>query len=179
MTEGEFRKQCAETAQEGREAEEDTLRDKYETKIKRIEDKLAREERELVEDQAEAQARKIESYVGTAETLAGFLGFGRKRSISATMSKHRMTKKKEADIEESKEEIEVFKRDLAEIEEELVQELEEIMGRWGEAAAKIEETVLTPYKKNIHLELFGVAWIPHWRLEVGSEVLEVKGYGVE
>jgi hypothetical protein len=178
MTEGGFRKQCAEAAQEGREAEEEGLKDKYEKKIKKVEDKLAKEERELAEDQAEAQARKIESYVGTAETLAGFLGFGRKRSISATISKHRMTKKSEADIEESKEEIEAFKRDLAEIEEELVEELEEIKERWGDAAAEIEETVITPYKKNIHLELFGVAWIPHWRLEIGSEVLEVKGHGV-
>ncbi len=177
MTEEGFRKKCAESAQEAREAEEDKLRDKYEKKIKSIEDKLAKEERELAEDQAEAQARKIESYVGTAETLAGFLGFGRKRSISATMSKHRMTKKAEADIEESKEEIEAVKRDLAEIEKELIQELEEIKERWEEAAAEIEETVITPYKKNIHLELFGVAWMPHWSLEVGGETIEVLGYG--
>ncbi|KPK95083.1 MAG: hypothetical protein AMJ88_01885 [Anaerolineae bacterium SM23_ 63] len=179
MTEEEFTRQCAEAAQEGREAEEDKLRDKYETKIKRIEDKLTREERELSEDQAEAQARKIEGYVGTAETVASFLGFGRRRSISAAMSKHRMTKKAEADIEESIEQIEIFKQDLAEIEKELVGELEEIKERWGEAAAKIEETVITPFKKDIHLELFGVAWIPHWRLEIGAEALEVLGYGSE
>ncbi|KPK88430.1 MAG: hypothetical protein AMJ88_19025 [Anaerolineae bacterium SM23_ 63] len=179
MTEEEFGKQCAEVAREAREAEEDKLRDKYETKIKRIEDKLTREERELSDDQTEAQARKIESYVGTAETLAGFLGFGRKRSISATMSKHRMTKKAEADIEESMAQIEAFKQDLAEIEKELVGELEEIEERWGEATEKIEETVITPFKKDIHLELFGVAWIPHWRLEIGSEVLELIGYRSE
>ena len=177
MSEGEFRKQCAEVAQEGREAEEDKLRDKYQKKIKRIRDKLTKEERELSEDQAEHQARKVEGYISTAETVAGFLGIGRRRSISATMSKHRMTKKAEADIEESVEEIETFKRELAEIEEELVEELEEINERWGEAAALIEEMVITPYKKNIHLELFGVAWIPHWRLEIGTEVLEVIGCG--
>jgi predicted nucleic acid-binding Zn-ribbon protein len=90
-----------------------------------------------------------------------------------------MAKKAEADIEESMEEIEDLKEDLAEIEEELVEELEEIKERWGEAAAEIEETVITPYKKNIHLELFGVAWVPHWRLEVGGEALEVRGYGAE
>jgi hypothetical protein len=177
MTEGEFQKQCAEAAQEGREAEEDELRDKYEKKIERIEAKLTKEERELSEDQAEHQARKVEGYISAAETVAGFLGFGRRRSVSAAMSKQRMTKKAEADIEESMEEIEAFKQDLAEIEKELVEELEEIEERWDEAAAKIEETVITPYKKNIHLELFGVAWIPHWRLGIGSEALEVLGYG--
>ena len=75
------------------------------------------------------------------------------------------------------EEIEDLKEDMAEIEKELVEELEEIKERWGEAAAEIEETVITPYKKNIHLEVFGVAWTPHWRLAIGSEVLEVIGYG--
>jgi hypothetical protein len=63
------------------------------------------------------------------------------------------------------------------MEEELVEELEEIKERWGEAAVEVEETVITPYKKNIHLELFGVAWIPHWRLAVGRETFEVLGYG--
>ncbi len=87
-----------------------------------------------------------------------------------------MTKKAEADIEESMEEIEAFKQDLADIEEELVEELEEIKERWEKAAEEIEETVITPLKKNIHLELFGVAWIPHWRLEIGIEALEVIGY---
>jgi hypothetical protein len=179
VTEEEFRKQCAEAAQEGREAEEDGLRDKYEKKIERIEDKLAKEERELSEDQAEHQARKVEGYISIGETVAGFLGVGRRRSISATMSKQRMAKKAEADIEESIEEIEELKQDLAEMEEELVEELEEIKERWSEVAAEIEETVITPYKKNIHLELFGVAWMPHWRLEVGSEVLEVRGFGLD
>ncbi|UCF59898.1 MAG: ATP-binding protein [Anaerolineaceae bacterium] len=177
MTEEEFRKQCAEAAQEAREAEEDELRDKYKKKIERIEDKLVKEERELSEDQAEHKARKVEGYISIGETVAGFLGVGSRRSISATMSKQRMTKKAEADIEESMEEIEELKQDLAEMEEELVEELEEIKERWGEAAAEIEETVITPYKKNIHLELFGVAWIPHWSLEVGRETFEVLGYG--
>jgi hypothetical protein len=177
MTEGEFRKRCTEAAQEGREDEEEELRDKYEKKIESIEEKLAKEQRELSEDQAEHQSRKVEGYISAAETVAGFLGIGRRRSISTTMTKRRMTQKAEADIEESIEEIETFKRELAEIEEELVEELEEIQERWGEAAAKIEETVITPYKKNIHLELFGVAWIPNWRLEIGAEALEVIGYG--
>jgi hypothetical protein len=177
MSEEEFRMKCAEAAQEGQEAEEDKLRDKYEKKIDRIKDKLSKEERELSEDQAEHQARKVEGYISAAETVAGFLGFGRRRSVSAAMSKQRMAKKAEADIEESMEEIEAFKKDLAEIEEELVEELEEIQERWDEMAAEIEETVITPYKKNIHLELFGVAWIPHWRLEIGTEALEVLGYG--
>jgi hypothetical protein len=177
LTEGEFRKQCAEAAQERREAEEDGLRDKYEKKIERLEDKLVKEERELSEDQAEHQARKMEGYINIGETVAGFLGVGRRRSISTTMTKHRMTKKAEADIEESIEEIEELKEDLAELEAELVEELEEIEERWGEAAAKIEEMVVQPFKKNIHLEHFGVAWMPHWRLDTGTEALEVKGFG--
>jgi hypothetical protein len=89
-----------------------------------------------------------------------------------------MTSKAKADIEESLEAIEDFKQELAELEEELNEELAELNDRWGEVAAEIEETVITPYKKNILMDLFGVAWFPYWRLEQNGETFEVPGYQV-
>jgi hypothetical protein len=44
-------------------------------------------------------------------------------------------------------------------------------------ALEIEETVIAPYKKNIRVDLFGVAWTPYWRVKVGEKELKLPGYG--
>ena len=176
-TEEAFRALCDEAAREAREAEEDKLREKYEKKIKRLEDKLAKEERELAEDQAELSARKMEEMATHAENVFGlFTGSRSSRRVTSSLTKRRMTSKAKADVEESLDEIERFKAELADIEEELAGELDEIRERWEDAVEEIEETVITPKKQDIRMALFAVAWFPYWQLQEGEEIFELPGY---
>jgi hypothetical protein len=177
-TDEAFQAICAEAAKKEREADTEKLRKKYETKIKRVEDKLVREERELSEDQAELSARKMEEMATHAENVLGlFTGSRSRRRVSSSLTKRRLTSKAKADVEESLDQIEAFKQELAEMEDELAQELESIEAHWAEIAADIEETTITPFKKDIRLDLFGVAWYPHWLLQSDDEILELPGYG--
>ena len=88
-----------------------------------------------------------------------------------------MTSKAKADVEESKDVIEDFMQELEDLRAELAQEIEEIHDRWDLVALEIEETVIAPYKKNIRVDLFGVAWTPYWRVKVGEKEHELPGYG--
>jgi hypothetical protein len=176
-TEEAFRALCDEAAKEAREAEEDKLRKKYEKKIKRLEDKLAKEERELAEDQAELSGRKMEEMATHAENVLGlFTGSRSSRRVTSSLTKRRMTSKAKADVEESLDEIERFKAELAEIEDELADELDEIRERWNDATEEIEETTITPKKKDIRLAMFAVAWFPYWQLQEGEETFELPGF---
>lgn len=178
MTKADFHKRCTEAAQKARDAETDKLKEKYDKKIKNINDKLVREERELAEDQSEHSARKMEEMATHAENVLGlFTGSRSRRRVSSSLTKRRMTAKAKEDIEESLDEIEAFKQELAELEIELAEELDEINDRWADAASEIEETVIAPFKKNIYLELFGVAWYPYWRVEDDKGAVELSGYG--
>lgn len=87
-----------------------------------------------------------------------------------------MTSKAKADIEESMDVIEVFKQELEDLEIEMNDAVEEIEDRWAEAAREIEEAAFTPYKKDIHVEMFGVAWFPYWQVKADEEVFELPGY---
>ncbi len=177
VTTAEFREQCAQAAQAARDDEAETLREKYEKKIKSIQTRLAKEERELAEDEAEHQSRKMEELATLGENLLGLFGGSRsRRRVSTSVTKRRMTAKAKADVEESLDVIEEFKQELAELEAELSQELDELDDRWGEAAFQIEELKLTPYKKDILIEHFGVAWYPFWQLEEGGKNFEVPGF---
>jgi hypothetical protein len=176
-TTAEFRAQCADAAREARDEEVEIIQEKYVKKTKTIQKRLAREQRELDEDQAEHSARKMEEMATHLENVIGIFGGSRsRRRVSTSMTKRRMTSKAKADIEESKDVIEDFKRELEDLEIEMNDAVEEIEERWAEAASEIEEAVFTPFKKDIHVDLFGVAWFPYWQVKAGEEVFELPGY---
>ncbi len=171
-----FQKMCEEAAEEKEDVEIDKLDAAYQRKIDSIEKKLTREERELREDEAALSRSKSEEYTSYAETALGFFGIGRKKSVSTAMSKRGRTARAQEDVEESIEEIAELKGDLAELREELQAELDEIEARWAEIAAEVTELPVAPYKKDIDVDLFGVAWVPHYLVQVEDGFEEFAGY---
>jgi hypothetical protein len=179
VSSAEFRQQCAAAARKQRDAEAKKVEDAYEKKIEAIQTKLEREEGELQQDQAELSGRTIEEVGNVAETLIGL--FGKRRSsrrISSAMTKRRMTSKASADVKESKEVIAGYKKEIEQLEKEKVQALEEIDQRWGEVASQVSEISVVPLKKDVLLDLFGVAWFPYYLVQMGEETVELPGYGV-
>ena len=175
-SQSDFRKICSEAAREKRDAEIEKLAAVYDKKIERLKDKIAREGRELKEDESELSQRKMEEWGTHAETVLGLFG-KRKRSVSSSLSKRRMTSKAKADVEESLDAIEDYKRDLAGLEKEKVEAIEEVEEKWSEVADDIIEISVTPYKKDVLVDLFGVAWMPTHVVESEGRRIELQGYG--
>jgi DNA repair exonuclease SbcCD ATPase subunit len=150
--------------------------DSYDNKIERLVDRLEREERELREDESDLSQRKMEEWGTHAENVLGLFG-GRKRRLSSSLSKRRMTGRARADVEESKEAIEDYNEDIAELEREKEHDLEEVKEKWSEIVDDMNEISVAPYKKDVLVELFGVAWMPNYAFWVGEEIEELPGYG--
>jgi hypothetical protein len=176
VSQAEFRKMCTEAAREELEDEAKKIADSYDKKIERIEDRLEREERELREDEADLSQRKMEEWGTHAENVLGLFG-GRRRRLSSSLSKRRMTGRARADVEESKEAIEDYQEDISELEREKERALEDVQEKWSEIADDMTEIPVAPYKKDVLIELFGVAWMPYHTLQVGNEIVELPGYG--
>jgi predicted transcriptional regulator len=176
LSEGEFRKLCSEEAREKRDAEIKKLKTKYKTKIERVQKKLSREKRELTEDEADFSQRKLEELGTHAENLLGLFG-GSRRRVSSSLTKRRMTSKAKADVEESKDAIEELENDLAELAEEIENLIDEIEDNWGEVAGDISQLPVSPLKKDIHVDLFGVAWMPFHNVEVDGKNEQLPGFG--
>jgi protein subunit release factor A len=177
MTEARFRELLSEAARKARDEEVEGLKDKYEAKIERVRDRLQKEERELSEGQSMLSSRKMEELATHAENILGLFGGSRStRRVSSSLTKRRMTTKAKADVEESIEVIEDLKVELGEMQAELTAEIDEIQERWEAVASEVDETVITPYKKDIRIELFGIAWVPYWRLQAGNREFTVPGF---
>jgi hypothetical protein len=173
-----FEKACQKAAAEKADVEADKVEARFEKKIDALETKLSREERELAEDEADYKQRKMEEAATHAETLFSLFS-KRRRSVSSSMSKRRMTAKAREDVEESEEEIERLKQDIDELEVEMKEALDELEAKWAEIAADITEIPVTPYKKDINVELFGVAWMPYHLVEDGGRFEEFTGFRIE
>jgi flagellar biosynthesis chaperone FliJ len=86
-----------------------------------------------------------------------------------------MTEKAEADVKESLQAIEEYERQVKELQAEQEEALEDVSERWEEIASQVSEIEVTPYKKDIQVELFGVAWTPYYLAQIGDQVLELEG----
>jgi len=51
------------------------------------------------------------------------------------------------------------------MEEDLREELEEVTERWQEAVDQVIEEPISPYKKDIFMELFGLVWLPYYAFD--------------
>ena len=160
VPEARFRRMLREVAQEGLEKELRKIREKYERKMVRLRDRLAREERELAEDLAEYEQRKREEWVTHAENVLG-LFLGRRRRLTSSLTKRRLTQKARADIEESRALIEEYRRRLQELETEMREALEEARTRWAELLEKVETTEVRPTRRDLEVEMFGIVWMPY------------------
>lgn len=172
----EFRKQCAEAARLVRDAELRKVTTSFKTKLQTLKDKLKREQRELQQDESELSQRRLEEGSTHLENVASLIGLGSKRRLSTSVTRRRMTAQAKADVVESKEAIAELETQLAALEAEQAAALEEVNQRWGEVANQVSETSVTPLKKDILLDFFGVAWMPYHLVKTGEQVEELPGF---
>jgi DNA repair exonuclease SbcCD ATPase subunit len=171
----EFRRLCAQAAREGRDAEREKVTASYDRKMDRLVDRLEREQRELAEDQTELSQRKMEEMGTHAELLLSVFS-RRRRSLSTSLRRRRMTAQARADVEESLEAIQSLEEDLLEIQRELEAALEQVNERWGDLANDIEEISVRPYKKDVLIDMFGIVWTPYHLVQIGKQLIELPGY---
>jgi len=176
VSQSEFRRMCAEAARSARNIEMDKVETRYEKKLDTIEDRLRREERELRQDEAELSQRKMEEMGTHAENVLSLFS-RRSRRLSTSLSKRRMTEQAKADVEESLDAIDDYKEQIRTLEKELAQAIEDVQAKWADIADDMTEIPVQPYKKDILVDLFGVAWMPTLVVEVDGHILKLPGFG--
>ncbi|MDH5607594.1 MAG: hypothetical protein OEY93_12000, partial [Anaerolineae bacterium] len=177
VTEGEFRKQVSEAARKMLEADKKEVEKKFKTKISTLQKKLAKEKREKEEDEEELRQRKFEELGTHAENILGlFTGSRSSRRLSTSLSKRRMTSKAKSDVEESEGMIMDLEADLAELADEIEDAIDAVEEKWELAASEIDEIPVQPFKKDIMVNLFGVAWMPYHLVEAGGQETALPGY---
>jgi hypothetical protein len=179
-SQGEFRQMCADAAREQHEAEVKKVSEGYISKLKALQERLDREERELAQDKSKLSSRRLDEIGSAAETVFSLFGSRKSsRRISSTLSKHRMASDASASVKESEQTIADLQAQIADLEKEKTQAIAEVDKRWGEIASQSDEVTIPALKKDVNVELFGVAWFPYYIVQAGGQQREIPAYGVE
>ena len=178
VTQAEFRSLCSEAARDLRDKDQEKTAAAYDKKIETLQNKLEREQLALQEDETELSHRKMEEIGTHAETILSLFG-KRRRSLSSSMSKRRLTAKAGEEVKESQKLIASLQKQIADIEKEKTAALDRVNENWSEVANQIDEIPVTPLKKDVILDFFGVAWFPYHLVQVGQEVVELPGFAVQ
>ena len=175
ISESSFKEQLQKASNEKYEEELEKIESAYEKKIDTIEERLRREERELKEDETELSQRKLEEIGTHAENIFSLFS-GRRRKMTTSLTKRRMTSKAKADVEESLETIGDYKKEIEELEAKYQEEIKELKGKWDLVAQEVTEIPITPYKKDILVKSFGIAWFPHYLVDSDGRILELPAF---
>ncbi|MGE5234863.1 MAG: ATP-binding protein [Acidobacteriota bacterium] len=169
-----FRARCQAAAPAGTPKER-ALRDKYEKKLRALDDKLAKERLDLARDEQDLAARdqqeKLTLATGVGETLLSGLGalLGGRRGIGGAVrrgastarqvsEKQRMKERARAEVDESQQTIAALEAEKQRVAAELETALAAL--RQGPDGGGEETLRLTPARKDIAVRRVALAWLP-------------------
>ncbi|MCJ7532357.1 MAG: hypothetical protein MUO64_15170, partial [Anaerolineales bacterium] len=101
---------------------------------------------------------------------------GRRRRVTTSLTKHRLTEQTKAEVDESVAAIADYQQQISQLEAEKKQALEDIKSKWGQTANQISKVPIVPAKKDIQIEVFGLAWAPSHALQVEGKTIEIPAF---
>ena len=173
-SEAAFRIRLQQLAREARDAQTDTLRERYAAKFNTLNERIRRAEQAVEREQEQATGSKIDTAVSIGSALLGAL-FGRKRisSTSVTRAASAMRKagnlhKQTGDVQRASETVDSIQAQLAELEAELQSDLADLETDWGAKAEQLEEVAVRPKATDITLQFCGIGWLPFVEDSMGN-----------
>lgn len=179
VSDEEFRADAAKSVDTAMQAELDEVEKTFDKKRVQLESKIRKQEMEVDQQDDDYRARKMEEVGQGASFLAGLFGIGRKKSLSSSMTKRRLTSKSKAELEQEKAELDMLQSQLENFNQDKETALQEIRDRWSAAADKIDLIPVTPYRKDIYTDFFGIAWAPYYVLRVDGSDREIPAFSMD
>jgi hypothetical protein len=162
----EFAHRCDLAAQAAADAEAAKIRDRLESKRDRLERALAQAQARVEQLDTEAKSRQAGELISGAGAVLGALLGGRRsaRSIASTVSgaasRRGVSARAVARRRAAEEKAQDVTGDLAELEQEIIDEVTEIDDRWRAAAAETETLEIRLEATDVELLETRLVWVP-------------------
>ncbi|MEO1338471.1 MAG: hypothetical protein AAFV29_22705, partial [Myxococcota bacterium] len=161
-TEDAFTERCRAVIEERIDDRVCKLRDRYETKAERLDDKLAAKTAKLAELKGVAQSRKVEEAFNIGATIMSFFG-GRRPRVTSVVSKRRQSAQAAHRVDRLEDEIERLKEDADDLTLALSDEIDALRSKEEGRLEEIESRPVDLEKNDIELAEFGLIWVPSTR----------------
>jgi hypothetical protein len=163
-------------ARERRDQEIDAMTAKYDGLIAKLEDKLRKELRDLGADQQQLDELKREDLYTTGEAIFSLMK-GRTTYTLSRMSRARRYKKAAADsLYNTEQTIKDLETEIEARQNELQEALRGVNDKWAKIATTSSEVKVTPLKKDIAIEIFGIGWVPSWYAVINGATVMLPAF---
>jgi hypothetical protein len=148
-------------AQDRADAETAQLRDKYEAKLRKAQDRLEAAERRADEIRVDLDGARQTDLLDQAGALINiFTGRGSTRSVTGSSRRRAARRSKEQRLASAEGKVGDLADELLELDSEMREELEEINDRWEDIGAEIETLEVGLEKTDISVGDIALIWIP-------------------
>jgi hypothetical protein len=156
-----FEARCRALADEGADADQAKLRDRYENRIRNARDQIDAALEKVRDAELDVETRREEEMMSGAGTIIGVL-MGRRstRSVSSAASKRRQTRTAERRLEKAHDRVGDEMEDLEDLEDALAEDLAEITATWSDRADDIETLEVGLEKTDISIDDLRLVWVP-------------------
>ncbi len=165
----DFQVQAQAIARERRDQEVDKVASQYDKRLASLENRAQQKNLRLAAERDELEARKREEVLSAGESLMQLMRGRSLYTLSRTsrMRRYTSTSQDQASLYEAQ--VESIRADFEQTEREMQASLQAVQDKWSTAASQVEEVDITPYKKNVTLSVFGLAWVPYWDVVINGE----------
>lgn len=161
--------------QKAKNADIAKINGKYEKQLLGLNTKLTKEKLELERDKQRLSNRKMEEVSTGLDTVLGLVG-GRKRKLSTSITKRRLTSDAKAEVEESVKMIADLEAQLKQVQAAQAAELATAEQHWETVKNQTTEMSVSAVKKNIFVEIFGILWLPYYVFEQDGQAVNLPAF---
>ncbi|MBT8215551.1 MAG: DUF87 domain-containing protein [Acidimicrobiia bacterium] len=159
-TEAEFQERCDRAAEDRADEEIAKVSERLEKRLDRAKEQLAAAHRRMQELEIDADTRKRDELMsGASDVLGVLLGGRRSRSLSGASRRRSQTQRTEQRLRTARAKVEDKVDAVAELEQDLVLEIEEINDNWEDAAGEIDTIEVGLEKNDISVDEVALVWV--------------------
>ncbi len=174
--ESEFHARLQQAAREQRDKEADAVAAKYQKQFDSIDEKMRREEMQLSAQKRQLADLKREELFTRGETLLSLFKGRTSFTLSRSSRVSRYKNQAGAHLSASEQTLADLEDKGAALQEQFKVDVQAVTDKWAKVAVDVQAYMVTPYKKDIQLELFGVGWIPYYYTQINGQPLLLQGY---
>lgn len=160
-------------ARQARDTEADQVASRYEKKLDDMEERAQLKAQALEDKDAELGARKLEEAISLGESALQLFRGRSFYTLSRTSRMRRYTNTAKDRYEMTEQQLSKLLGDMDETEAAMEEALQAVQDKWAAISGEVKELSITPYKKDILVDLFGIGWVPYWDVLINgrSEIL--------
>jgi len=162
---------------ERRDAEYQKLAEQYRQKLDKLESQIA-DISDLAQDaREEVRARQRENLFTTGESIFSLFRGYTYNTVSRMSRTSRQTEQARGDAERYDKRLERARQDYARLHQEAEAAVQALNQKWLQALEQVQVTSIAPLKKDIHVVLYGIGWLPHYYVPTPSSIVVVPSMG--